>query len=266
MRTVTTAPDSLVARHALVAFFALAYLISWPLFLVAGATHLRWLTVPGLFGPALAAVLVTAATEGQPALHRLLGRFLIWRINPGWFAFALLLPAATYIIAAHLAPAKAGAPTWSPSRQWYLIPLVYLGLCLVVIGEELGWRGFALPRFQQRWSALLASLGLALPWAIWHVAIRTNPVAPNLGSIAGLAFIPFVFAIAIILTAIFNNTAGSLVAVVAYHASGDVAGFFLKLTARAYDLNVAITLGVALLLVGLLGPTNLARTADRVTR
>ncbi len=111
----------------------------------------------------------------------------------------------------------------------------------------------------------MASLVLAIPWTIWHFAILTNPVAPNLGSIVGLAFIPFVFAISIIVAAIFNNTAGSLLAVLAYHASGDVAGFFLKLTPRAYDINVAITVIVAVLFVVLLGPRNLSRTAERVT-
>jgi membrane protease YdiL (CAAX protease family) len=236
-----------------------------PLFIVAGITKIPWITVPGLFGPAIAAVIVASAAGGQSALRTLLGRFLIWRISPLWFGFALLFPAVTYIIASSLAPAASGSPTLSPSRQWYLIPVVYVGLYLLVIGEELGWRGFALPLLQKRWSAVVSSLVLAIPWTIWHFAILTNPVAPNLGSIAGVAFIPFVFAIAIIFAATFNNTAGSILAVLAYHASGDVTGFFLKLTAKAYDINVAITIVVAVILVVLLGPKNLSRTADRVT-
>jgi Type II CAAX prenyl endopeptidase Rce1-like len=152
----------------------------------------------------------------------------------------------------------------SPSRQWYLIPLVYVGLYLLVIGEELGWRGFALPVLQRRWSALLASLLLAIPWTIRHFAILINPVAPNLGSIAGLAFIPFVFAISIIITAVFSNTDGSLLAVLAYHASGDVTGFFLVLTPRAYDINVVITVVVAVLLVLLLGREKLSRASAKI--
>ncbi len=63
----------------------------------------------------------------------------------------------------------------------------------------------------------------------------------------------------------FNNTGGSLLAVLAYHASGDITGFFLKLTPRAYDINVAITRVAAIVLVALLGPRDLSRTARRVT-
>ena len=263
-RPSTTGNESLVARHPLVVFFVLAYLISWPLFILAGVTKLSWITVPGLFGPAVAAVAVTGAAGGRPALRTVLGRFLIWRVSPLWCAFALLFPVASYGVASALAPATSGAPTFSPSRQWYVIPLVYVGLYLVVIGEEVGWRGFALPLLQQRWSAAMSSLVLAVPWTIWHFAILSNPVAPNLGSIAGLAFIPFVFAVSIIFAAIFNNTAGSLLAVLAFHASGDVAGFFLRLTPRAYDINVVITAIVAVLFVVLLGPQNLSRTAERV--
>jgi uncharacterized protein len=254
-----------VARHRLISFFVLAYIVSWPFFLFAGATKLAWVTVIGLFGPAIAALIVATAAEGRAGIRRLIGRFLIWRINPLWFAFALLFPAASYAVSSFLSPAASGAPTYSPSTQWYLIPLIFVGLCVVVIGEELGWRGYALPLFQQRWNALVSSLILAIPWTIWHFAIITNPVAPNLGNIAGLAFIPFVFAIAISFTAVFNNTKGSLLAVLAFHASGDTAGFFLHLTSKAYDINVAINVLVAVILVLLLGPPHLSRSHERAT-
>jgi hypothetical protein len=154
---LTGQADTLVARHRLALFFVLAYAISWPLFVLADVTKVAWITVPGLFGPAIAAVIVALASGGLPALQMLLGRLLIWCISPLWFGFALVFPAATYVVASALAPATSRSPTFSPSRQWYLIPLVYVGLYLLVIGEELGWRGFALPVLQRRWSALLAS-------------------------------------------------------------------------------------------------------------
>jgi uncharacterized protein len=124
--------------------------------------------------------------------------------------FALLFPAATLVLSTSLSPATSGTLTYSPSSQWYLIPAVFIGLFLVVMGEELGWRGYALPILLKRWNALASSFILAIPWTIWHFAILTNPVAPNLGSVSGLAFIPFVFAISIIFTAVFNNTKGTL--------------------------------------------------------
>jgi uncharacterized protein len=254
-----------IARHRLLSFFVLAFVISWPFFLFAGATKLAWITVIGLFGPAIAALIVAGASGGRPGIERLIVRFRTWRISPLWVAFALLFPAASYVVSSYLSPATSGRPTYSASTQWYLIPLIFVGLYVVVTGEEVGWRGYALPLLQQRWNALISSLVLAVPWTIWHFAIITNPVAPNLGSLAGLAFIPFVFAIAVSFTTVFNNTKGSLLAVLAFHASGDTAGFFINLTARAYDINVAINLVVAALFVLLLGPRNLSRTSERIT-
>src|SRR5215469_8932284 len=93
-----------VARHRLISFFVLAFIVSWPFFLFAGATKLAWVTVIGLFGPAIAALIVATAADGRAGMRRLLGRFLIWRINPLWFAFALLFPAASYAVSSFLSP------------------------------------------------------------------------------------------------------------------------------------------------------------------
>jgi len=106
-----------IANHRLVSFFILAFLISWPLFLIAGATKVAWVTVVGLFGPAAAAVIVAGISHGRVGTGQLLGRFLIWRISPLWFGFALLFPAASYGISSYVSPASSGAPTYSPSRQ-----------------------------------------------------------------------------------------------------------------------------------------------------
>jgi len=94
----------------LVSFFVLAFLISWPLFLFAGATKVAWVTVVGLFGPAAAAVIVAGISHGRAGTGHLLSRFLIWRISPLWFAFALLFPALSYTISSFLSPASSGAP------------------------------------------------------------------------------------------------------------------------------------------------------------
>src|SRR5579859_1742691 len=74
--------DGWIAKHRLVSFFVLAFLISWPLFLLAGATKVAWVTVVGLFGPAAAAVIVAGFSHGRLGTGQLLGRFLIWPISP----------------------------------------------------------------------------------------------------------------------------------------------------------------------------------------
>jgi uncharacterized protein len=79
-----------IARHPLLSFFVLAFVISWPFFLFAGATKLAWITVIGLFGPAIAALIVASASGGRTGLGKVVGRFLIWRVSLLWVTFALL--------------------------------------------------------------------------------------------------------------------------------------------------------------------------------
>ena len=88
---------------------------------------------------------------------------------------------------------------------------------------------------------------------------------PISGTFTGLTFIPFVFGLSVLFAAVLNNTKGSLLAVLAYHASGDTPGFFVHLSSRAYEINVTITVIVAILFVLVLGATNLSRTTVRST-
>lgn len=172
----------LTTRHPLVVFFSLAYLISWswwvPLALrgevvragVGWPTHL-----PGLVGPAVAAVLVTAALEGRAGLRDLARRAVRWRVGWGWW----LVVTATFGLAALGAVKALTAGDEVPSLAEFtsytgvgsITPVAVLALVLALngLGEETGWRGFALERLLRdhdlRWSALVVGLG----WAGWHL-------------------------------------------------------------------------------------------------
>jgi membrane protease YdiL (CAAX protease family) len=164
-------------RRLLLGFFALAFGLSWAVWLPAAAASrglLAW-NVPletsravGVFGPAAAALLVAAAAGGRAGLRALLGRLLIWRVGLGWYAFALLWPAvhglataAVHVLLGAPRPDFARPPVlWlypAPPEAfaagpWPLLPLVLLQSLLLSspIGEEPGWRGFAQPRLQVR--------------------------------------------------------------------------------------------------------------------
>lgn len=183
-------------RHPLIAFFVLMFGISWGVWLgltyaletapgrVEGSRWPAWLHVVGAFGPCFAALLVTAAAEGVEGLRRLFGRLLLWRVHAGWYAVALLLPAAlSFLMTAIHMMFGGDAPDYRhPAIQslalpgflqnaspWILlVPVFVLQLFTgSSLGEELGWRGFALTRLQHRWSALDASLMIAVIWAVW---------------------------------------------------------------------------------------------------
>src|SRR6185503_320318 len=98
----------LLKQHAIIAYFILAYAISWAVELPLAASAQGWLQTPvpeplhylASFGPMLSALIVTAATEGSPGIRQLLVGLLKWRVGLGWFLFSTLLPIALFVLAA----------------------------------------------------------------------------------------------------------------------------------------------------------------------
>lgn len=176
---------SWVRRQPLTAFVLLAYGLSWSYWLALGvlggrmapgsaATHL-----PGLLGPALAALLVTGWADGRMGLRALLARCLRWP-RPRWRTLALalspLLAAALWF--ALLLPFTGGLPAWAQFKAypglptaWPWLGVLAAALLLNGFGEELGWRGFLLPRLAARHGPLRAALWVAGVWALWHLPL-----------------------------------------------------------------------------------------------
>ncbi len=121
----------------------------------------------GAFGPLFAALLVARLERGGPGVRALFGQFRTWRVGVGWYLLALLLPGALLV---------AGMAVYSLVSGDHGTPWVYLptgpriaAVFLLPAAEEIGWRGFALPRLQERYGALRASLLLGALWGLWHV-------------------------------------------------------------------------------------------------
>lgn len=205
------ADSSRLARYPLLAFLVLAYAISWTLWLVAfligddsvpGAV----VFVAGGFGPAAAALIVLRST-GQ-SVGAWVRAILRWRVPGRFWLFALGFPALLFGVA-NVVLVALGEPV-----EWSLLPermLPYLGtfvLTLFFLGaqEEPGWRGFALPRLQQRFSPVTATVVLGLAWGFWHL-----PVAGPLGAV-----VPFV--LAFFYTWLVNRSSSVLLAIL-LHAS-----------------------------------------------
>jgi uncharacterized protein len=92
---------SLVKRHPIIAFFVLAYALAWiiesPLvFLTDSLTDTQVLVLQILSAnvPSVVAIVLTAIVFGRGALRKLLGRLLIWRVNPLWYLGVVLGPVA----------------------------------------------------------------------------------------------------------------------------------------------------------------------------
>lgn len=267
----------LFERWALHVFVLLTIGISWPAWGVLAVYDLEpglnlagalWLL--GGLGPPLAAVVVVGVTEGIDAVRQLLGRLLTWRVAGRWYAVALMLPGAVVAVALIIDALVYEVSTPLPSLD--LLPL-FVGSIVanMLIGgglEEIGWRGFALPRLQAAYSALTASLILGVVWIAWHAPLFVVPGAIQ----AELSPLPFLIqglALAVVFTWVCNSTDGSLLLVVLLHGTVNAwltSVWFLRGDVSATTLWVfAGLLGVvAVSLVVVYGPAHLSRS-DRQT-
>ena len=167
----------LIQRHPLVTFFLLVYGIAWVVWVPrAAGAPLGVVGQAWTWAPAIAALLAAALTGGRAALRELGARLVRWRVGWQWYLVVILGPAAFSLVVAGVYVLLGGS--WAAAAPPSLRegPLV-LPLFLVILtltdglGEELAWRGFALPRLLTRHNALVASLILGVLWALWHLPL-----------------------------------------------------------------------------------------------
>jgi membrane protease YdiL (CAAX protease family) len=263
-------------RTALPAFFLLAYALSWliEIALIASAQGALKLSISpywhyaALCGPMLAAILVSASSEGRRGVRALLGHLMRRGVDPGWYLFALLGPFVALVASAGLAYALFGQRLPDFDQFWQSVNfpgsgwLVVFGVFLLAgMGEEVGWRGFALPRLQKGRSALAATLILSVFWGLWHLPMFWyHPMLLSTGLVIGWAL--SLVAGAIVLTWLYNSTRGSLAVVSLFHGTVTIA-----YTSQAASGSTAGILGVmfvlgAILIVAVTGPQHLSRHAQ----
>jgi CAAX protease family protein len=248
-----------VRRFPLIAYFVLAYALTWWVYPLLRFNPLIGLF--GLFGPALAAILVTAITDGRPGVRALLGRVVGWRVPVPWYVVAIGLPAALALLAASLS-------TWFGPAVLQLGQLSVIDFVLVVLvlGEELGWRGYALPNLMQRFSPLVASLVLGVLWWLWHLPMLFIPGTPQFGQPV-VAFLIMTTAYSILLSWVFLHTRGSVLIATLFHGAINLfQGFFLAGTEPANRYWwLALAYGAAAVaLAAVLGP-RLSRGRESAT-
>jgi len=216
--------------RALVVFFVLAYALSWLWVIPLAAAHevvrrgVGWPThLPALLGPAIAALVVTAWTMGRPGLRDLGARMVRWRVPLRWWLAAVSPMAFLGLALAAMAAAGQALPSVGDFGRFSGIPAVGLAGVLLLIfvgalGEETGWRGYALPQLQRRFTPLASSLILAGLWFGWHLpqflviaTYRDFAPAGYVGMFLGLA------CGAVVLTWLYNRSGGSILLVAVWH-------------------------------------------------
>lgn len=212
------------------------------------------LALPGAFGPLVAAGLVTWAVGDDTRTWAT--QVLKWRVAPRWYLVAVGIPLLITVGGVGLALLGVGAMV-TPSLLTQRIPLfpILLVFMLILGGgqEELGWRGFALPRLQVEYSALTASLLLGIVWAFWHLPLFLMG-APRNETGSFLLYAILIIAVSILLTWCYNSTGGSVLLAMVFHATVNSSGSLLPVQRSVADqwaLVIDITSIIAMWVVAL---------------
>jgi membrane protease YdiL (CAAX protease family) len=322
-----------VRSHQLIAFFVLAYTITWAVWIPAHSLEYAGLiSAWGAFGPALAGILITRLVNPKqsdggrrdPLLALLLGvavsalvfLLMVWmQVPPPWpprllhslilqglvsatapavvlasafsrneavgdflkslvkprgsaiyYLFALFLFPFTFWLGTVISRAFGLAPFYevAPRHGWDAVLFIMVAFISKFfygngLGEEPGWRGFALPRLQTRYSPIVSSLIIALAWFPWHLPL-TGFGADEISYLGyGLGFVPE----AVVLTWLFNRTNGSILAVGIAHAAYNVSGMYL-FPPSSTVLVIQFILVVGLLFVDRMWDRNTLRDSSAV--
>ena len=271
-------PPSVVQRHQLASYFGLTFAISWVIWLglIVGSHHIQTpagavLNRVAIAGPSIAA-LVLAVVLGRSELRRLLAGFSLSRLSVRWTVVALVVPLAMMGVAIAVSVTAFGAPR--PAVTFGVAGVVLAEFVRVLfwggpVGEELGWRGFALPRLQQHRNALAASILLGFIWGLWHLPLyfvlgtgQSELLSTGTGPAFAIGgFIGWTIGLSVLFTWLFNQTGGSLIVVILFHASVNLAAFLPAAVGSggpAPLLNVVITWLVAIAVVLRFGRARLA--------
>ena len=278
-------PETITLRS----FVGLAYALTWvmlgPWFYAFNVVYHEnipgwmWAFAPvafvGGWGPSVAALIVTYRTGGRTAVRRLASSLIAWRVPPRWYLVTFALP--PLVTAASLLVIDRGTATlrqfdWSAALA--NVPIAYaLALPFGPLGEELGWRGFALPRLLVRFSPVKASLVLGGIWTFWHVPMMLWSPGASIPSFMGLSvssvaiYLIQVTASTALMTFLFLRTNGSVllavIAHLAFNSAENVLFGGLPLLGRE-QLRSVYVVNVALL--ALLGLTSLVALANAPRR
>ena len=246
-------------RVPLLGYFVLTFAWSWACWALSPAIkpQLPWLATllmfAGSFGPSLAAIVLVASTRGLDGLRAWLSRCLQWSIGWGWWTCALLLPLAVMLLAAGLHVALGGDIAPAPASGHLLMTVVNLPLVLLLggpLGEEFGWRGYALPILQDRLGLRVASLSLGLVWGVWHLPLFFIDGTAQ-ARIPFALFLLSVVAMSVVFAWLVNHTAGSVVAALLFHTAINfwpavVPVLPTETSYRAYALVVALLVLLAI--------------------
>lgn len=232
-------PPGAVGRHPLIAFFTLAFGLSWLAWIpyvlsgnglgvlpfsfpaVLGTSQLLGVLPGAYLGPVTAAFVVTALVEGRTGLRAWRGRLLRFGVGWRWYLGVGVVVPVSILAATFVLP-----QAWESVRPVGVLLLVsYLPMLAVQIvttalAEEPGWRDFALPRLQTRFGAVPGTVLLGLLWGAWHLPLFFTEWGgwPQFSWTHPVLFMASCVPLSLVMTWVFNRSGQSVPLVMLLHA------------------------------------------------
>ena len=213
------------------------------------------------YGPTIAGFMTTAITEGRTGVKALWKRFWNRDLSIKWLVVVLLFFPILRLIAnivSRTADGQAYPLLAYPSLGMFINAFIFNGFIHGGMSEEFGWRGYALPRFQVKMNALTSSIVLGAIWICWHIPLWFAPgdlqIRENFWGWAAIVLLYSIF-----YTWIFNNTNGSVLAAVLFHAMSNATPELIWCCGSSYWHYIGVELLVVILIVIIFGPKNMLR-------
>jgi len=237
-------------------YFLLAYAFTWIFHGAISILHLPFTTslrspgcvlyMLGIGGPLVSSAILTIKSSGLAGLCGLLSSTMIWRFSPIWYLFAVLPIGTIYLISTGLNTLFGGeAPKRLLNRPSHRIRPAIMGQIWVVVGEEFGWRGFALPRLYEMFGWLGSGLILGIIWAVWHLPLFFVRGSNQYGS-SLTRYVLVITMWSVFMTMLYSRTGGSVLICMIFHAASNVWGFVMNVPEEAsrYELPMYLALTV----------------------
>jgi len=274
----TNLSDS-IKRYQVLLFFLLTLAISWAIWIPATVAKLHGetsiLAPEGPIGgtarwmPGLVAILLSLLVFGKIGIGKLFQAVKIWRVGLFWYIFALLFQIVVFylgktfdaLLGNHYEVVSVLISEYG-AQAAFMVPIVILFAFPGAFAEELGWRGYVLPRLQDKYNALLSSLVIAIFWGAWHIPLLIYFGDLSTNNPAGyvLAVVNFV-PVAVIYTWMYNNTKGSLLLVTLFHIGQQLSNNLLG-TLPTYSDEILMWVA-AIVIIGIEGMESFSRRVPK---
>jgi membrane protease YdiL (CAAX protease family) len=221
------------------------------------------------FGPTISAFVVTVRTEGREGMIALWKRFWSRRFTPLWLVVTLLFFPLLFVYVRFTAMFlfSIEQPEFLLlSEPWLFIPPFLASILHGGLSEEFGWRGYALTGLQARFDATSSSIIMGIVEGLWHLPLAFMPGYAGWEGRALIIFFVWWIPVSIFRTWIYNNTNGSVLAAVLFHAMGNTVTLIVPINiiqlipgGMGYIYLTIVYIPVVLIVLIIYGHKNLVR-------